>query len=237
MSERVLLVEDDDRLAELLSDEISELGFRPERAADGKRGLEMASSGAYCLILLDIQLPLLSGLEVCRQVRQQGVMTPILVVSSKSTELDKVLLLELGADDYIVKPFSTAELKARIKALLRRSALSSQTGAPEETVFTFEDLTIDIEKRRVVRGGTVVELTAREFDILSLLILRPGRPYTKEEIVDDIYGEQGAGYASSVPNHINRIRNKIEDDAQDPRFVLTVRGVGYCFTDGSGETD
>ncbi|MCB0324084.1 MAG: response regulator transcription factor, partial [Bdellovibrionales bacterium] len=184
-------------------------------------------------IILDIMLPKLGGLEVCRRIRKNNEAVPIVVISCLSDELDKVLLLELGADDYITKPFRLAEVKARIKAVLRRSV----RGVPEEPAkaprLHYGELEIDFERRWVKKQGVEISLTAREFDILALLAASPGRVFSREDIVEEIYGSSVSGYEASVPNHINRIRKKLGDNLDTPEYIRTVRSIGYAFIEPS----
>ena len=228
---KALLIEDDDSICKLLEPEIRALGYIPVRAEDGQSGLELALEEDFEFILLDLQLPSLSGTDICKQIREKKN-TPILMLTYKSDEVSKVLLLELGADDYITKPFSTPELMARIRAVLRRQSRLSNL---EVKSIKLGELLIDIEKRVVHKAGSPIELTAREFDLLALMASQPGRPFTRDELNSDFYGTSVSGYERSVTNHISRIRSKLESDPERPIYLKTARGVGYYLADP--ETD
>ena len=225
----ILLVEDEPDIADLLSLHLGDLGYRIDVVADGALALQKALAESYALIILDLMLPGMDGLEVCKQLRASERPTPILMLTAKSEEVDKVLGLELGADDYVTKPFSIRELIARIRALLRRVELDQ----PEEEVaeVVVGDLRIEPSKRKVRMAGEVVELTAKEFDLLSLFAQHPGRAFSRQELLDKVWGYQYAGYSHTVNSHINRLRSKIEPDPASPRYVQTVWGVGYRFTE------
>ena len=229
---RVLIVEDDVKIADLVEIHLTDLDCALDRAEDGQSGLDMALSQLYDLIILDIMLPKLDGLEVCKKVRAKEVHTPILMLTSKSEELDKVLGLELGADDYLTKPFSIREFIARVKAIFRRVELqsvarSNGVSAPVK----IGDLAIDFEKRRVTLKGARIELTAKEFDLLALFAQKPGRAFNRNELLDKVWGYQFAGYEHTVNSHINRLRAKIENDPANPVYITTVWGVGYRFVE------
>jgi len=184
------------------------------------------------LIILDLMLPGVDGIEICRQVRSQKNYTPILMLTSRSEEFDKVLGLEVGADDYLTKPFSVRELKARVKAIFRRiSALSEDLKGMGTKRMTFRDLTIDLEKRTTECRGEQVSLTAKEFDLLSLFARNPGRAYSRQALLDAVWGYQFDGYDHTVNSHINRLRAKIEQHPAAPEYILTVWGVGYKFAE------
>ncbi|MEM1043629.1 MAG: response regulator transcription factor [Bacteroidota bacterium] len=225
----ILLVEDEPDIADLLTLHLGDLGYRVDAVADGALGLQKALAEPYALIILDLMLPGMNGLEVCKAIRASQRTTPILMLTSKSEEVDKVLGLELGADDYVTKPFSIRELIARVRALLRRVEL----GQPEEEVgeLALGDLLIEVSKRKVRLGGEPVELTAKEFDLLALFAQHPGRAYSRQELLDKVWGYQYAGYSHTVNSHINRLRSKIEPDPANPRYVQTVWGVGYRFAE------
>ncbi len=225
----ILLVEDEPDIADLLSLHLGDLGYRVDAVADGALGLQKALAEAYALVILDLMLPGMNGVEVCKQLRTHGRAMPILMLTSKSEEVDKVLGLELGADDYVTKPFSIRELIARVRALLRRVELDQ----PEEEVgdLAFGELLIEPSKRKVHLGGEPVELTAKEFDLLALFAQHPGRAFSRQELLDKVWGYQYAGYSHTVNSHINRLRSKIEPDPATPRYVQTVWGVGYRFTE------
>lgn len=225
----ILLVEDEPDLADLVRIHLSDLGYRVDAVADGALGLQRALAQPYALIILDVMLPGLDGLEVCRQLRASQRATPILMLTAKSEEVDKILGLELGADDYVTKPFSIRELVARVRALLRRVELDQPEAAPAE--LAFGDLVIQPLKRKVQVAGEPVELTAKEFDLLHLFAQHPGRAFSRQELLDKVWGYQYAGYSHTVNSHINRLRSKIEPDPATPRYVQTVWGVGYRFAE------
>lgn len=228
MSKKALIIEDNDELIEVLSEPLRQLNFTIiDRAADGLNGVSMATEDDYTLIILDILLPELDGIEVCKRIREKNQNVPILVLSALADEVNVALLLELGADDYIVKPFRELEFKARIKTILRRRSL--QDG--EQEIIVFGDLKIDLVRRKVERGGEAIDLTAREFALLALLASNPGKPFTRDDLNRELYGHPVSGYEHSVTSHVNRIRTKLEPEAGEPKYILTVRGVGYCFAE------
>ncbi len=226
MAGTALLIEDDDHIVELLKEPLAELGVEIAHAADGKTGLERALSEKFSFILLDLMLPEVEGAEICKQIRQQDNGVPIIVLSAITDELNTALLLELGADDYIAKPFRKLELKARIKSVLRR--VNPPTESSEQ--IEIGELKIDNTRRIVTISDKVVELTAREFDLLTLLASHPGRPFTRDQLNEHLYGYEAGVYDHSISCHVNRIRSKIEPDTQKPTYLLTKRGVGYYFT-------
>ncbi len=229
----VLIVEDDQKIAELVEIHLNDMGYELDHATDGESGLALALQHDYALIILDLMLPKLDGMEVCKQIRAEKKYTPILMLTAKSEELDKVLGLELGADDYLTKPFSIRELIARIKAIFRRVEVDKQEPEFSEKVKSFElgDLKINLEKRRVFLEGEPLELTAKEFELLALFAQNPGRTYSRQELLDIVWGYQFIGYEHTVNSHINRLRNKIEEDTSNPTYVQTVWGVGYRFAE------
>ena len=233
MDKQILMIEDDPEIADLVELHLADLGFRTERASDGETGLRTALEGNHELVILDVMLPRMDGLEVCRQLREKKKGLPILMLTAKSEEVDTVLGLELGADDYITKPFSIRELMARVKAIVRRvNALKAEeaSGAGQRRI-EHERLTIDIEMRRVILSGNEVDLTAKEFDLLTFLASHPGRPYSREQLLNLVWGYTFTGYEHTVNSHINRLRAKIEADPSHPAFIITVWGVGYRFAD------
>ena len=227
---RVLVVEDDPDIVRLLAILLGDLPCHLDVAADGARAVELASDGNYDAIVLDISLPILDGLAVCRTIRDQQVFTPILMLTARGTELDRVAGLDGGADDYMSKPFSIPELQARMKALLRR-AKDYVAPVPDRSVLTFGELAIAVDRRQVTLDDAVVDLTAKEFDLLVWFARHPGRVFTREQLLDAVWGYSHAGYGHTVNSHINRLRAKIERDPGLPTFVLTVWSVGYKFRD------
>jgi DNA-binding response OmpR family regulator len=224
---KILVIEDEKDIAELIRLHLEDLGFRVIVARDGNTGLMRAASESWDLIVLDLRLPGFDGLEICRRIRQESPTTPVMMVTSKSSELDRVVGLEVGADDYVTKPFSILELMARVKAILRRSELRER--APREDLKTVEIgcVVIDAARRCVDVRGARIELTAREFDLLLHFARNPGRVFRRTELLDSIWGYGHDGYEHTVNSHINRLRSKIEIDPRRPELVVTVRGVGY----------
>ena len=230
---KILIIEDDPNIGDVIEIHVKDLGYALERAMDGKTGLKKALAKDYPLIILDLMLPEMDGLEVCRRIREEKKFTPILMLTAKSFEVDKVLGLELGADDYITKPFSVRELIARMKAIFRRVEAEQEKNQlqAEKTRLDFGELNIDLTKHKVTVAGKVVELTAKEFDLLTLFAKNPGRIYKRENLLDLVWGYQYSGYDHTVNSHINRLRNKIERDPANPRFIKTLWGVGYRFSE------
>lgn len=231
MSRAVLVVEDHQNIARLVKLHVEDLGCAVDLAFDGAVGLEQAQEKAYAAIILDLMLPGLSGLEVCRRLRAAGNFVPILMLTAKDGEADRVLGLEIGADDYLAKPFSVAELQARVKALMRRAERYGRGRRVEVEVLRFGALEIDAAKRRVAVSGREVALTATEFELLLLLAQSPGRVYTRAQLLDRVWSYDYAGYEHTVKSHINRLRSKLENDPAQPRYILTVWGSGYKFTE------
>ena len=233
MTQRVLIIEDDKDIIDLIEIHLKDLGYELDKAFNGESGLEKALSGEFNLIILDLMLPKLEGLEVCKRIREKNKALPILMLTSKSEELDKILGLEIGADDYITKPFSIRELIARVKANLRSiEAIKDEINkAGELNELCFDQLSIDMEKRKVLLGGKKVELTAKEFDLLSYFALHPGKNFTREQLLNTVWGYQFSGYDHTVNSHINRLRSKIEKNPAEPRYIKTVWGVGYRFVE------
>jgi DNA-binding response OmpR family regulator len=229
----VLVVEDDKSISDLLEIHLKDLLCDVASVYDGKEGLDKALSGGYDLIVLDLMLPNLGGIEICKEVRRKEIYTPILMLTSKSEEFDKVLGLEVGADDYLTKPFSIREFIARVKAIFRRvDAIQKDTESEQD--INFGELTIDIAKRKVLLSGERIELTPKEFDLLYLLASHPGRTYTREQLLSMLWGYQYNGYEHTVNSHINRLRSKIENDLSNPNYILTSWGVGYRFNEEEG---
>ncbi len=228
--EKVLIIEDDQDIANLISIHLSDLEFDVDKSFDGKDGLIKALNNEYRIIILDIRLPGLDGLEVCKRLRSEKKHTPILMVTSKSEEIDKIIGLELGADDYITKPFSIRELMARVKALVRRSEMVQQAlPADENLEIRMEGMYINVSLRIVEVHGKRVELSPKEFDLLVLFASNPGRTYTRVQLLELVWGYQFEGYEHTVNSHINRLRSKIETNLNNPDFILTTWGVGYKF--------
>jgi len=236
MTRKILVIEDNQDLARLLELHLRDLFYEVDLAFDGEAGFSKIESQFYDLVLLDLMLPGLDGLEICRRIRAKPAYTPILILTSKSTELDRVLGLEMGADDYVTKPFSIRELMARVKAILRRvDELKSDRPESKPATVRAADLIIDPEKRSVSLKGKPVDLTAKEFDLLLHFARNPAKVYTRSQLLDLVWGYGHDGYEHTVNSHINRLRAKIEKDPAHPVYILTVWGVGYKFADSGND--
>jgi DNA-binding response OmpR family regulator len=232
MSRRILVIEDNKDLAHLLEIHLKDLSYQVDLTFDGDNGIAKAEAEQYDLIILDLMLPGLDGLEICRRLRSKPRYTPILMLTSKSSELDRVLGLEMGADDYVTKPFSIRELMARVKAIFRRiDQLRTDEEAGERIIIHAGDMTIDLEKRKVSLKGKPIDFTAKEFDLLVHFAKHPGRVYRRSQLLDEVWGYGHEGYEHTVNSHINRLRAKIEENPARPRHILTVWGVGYKFAE------
>lgn len=230
MLDSLLIVEDERDLADLVALHLSDLARKIRICSDGLSALAQVTREAPGLVILDLGLPGLDGLEICRRLRAGGHHVPILILTARGTDAERVLGLELGADDYLVKPFNVLELVARAKALIRR-AEGFALGAARE--LSAGGLVLQPESRRVLLDGTELTLTAKEFDLLAHFMRHPGRVYTREQLLDAVWGGAHDGYAHTVNSHINRLRAKIEADPSAPRRLLTVWGVGYKFVDAA----
>lgn len=232
LMKRVLIIEDDPHIVDLIEIHLNDLGCSLVRASDGLRGLAAAEGSTFDLIILDLMLPHIDGLEVCRRLRMQQINTPILMLTAKSEEIDKVLGLETGADDYLTKPFSVRELIARVKAIFRRSNLAQQKKQKEPpSILNFGDLVIDLEKRKVTIQKKRVELSPKEFELLALMAAHPGKSYDRQRLLTLVWGYDFNGFEHTVNSHINRLRRKIEPQADQPRYILTTWGIGYRFNE------
>lgn len=233
MTRRILIIEDDPDIARLVELHLRDSDYEVHLASTGHAGLEEMALRTYDLVILDLMLPGADGLEICRLLRAGPRYTPILMLTAKSAEIDRVLGLEVGADDYLTKPFSIRELVARVKALFRRveAVLRGQNSAGNQKSILAGDLAIDMEKRSVIIRGKAADLTAKEFDLLLQFARHPGRVYTRAQLLDLVWGYAHDGYEHTVNSHINRLRAKIEKDPARPHFVRTVWGVGYKFAE------
>jgi DNA-binding response OmpR family regulator len=226
--ERILIVEDDPNILRGLDLNLAMEGYKVRTAADGEEGLRIARTERPDLLIVDVMLPRLGGLELVRELRKEDPDMPILILSAKGQEADKVAGLALGADDYVVKPFGLKELLARIGAALRRRRATGATG-PARQVKRFGMVEIDLGERRVTVGGEAANLTAREFDLLAFFVAHPGRVYSREQLTRAVWGSLYIGTERTVDNFVARLRARIGDDAEKPRWLETVRGVGYRF--------
>ncbi len=227
---RILVVEDDPDISQLLEINLKDIAFQVDVVNNGVDGLNRASNHDYQLIVLDLMLPGMDGLELCRRLRSQSVNIPVLMLTARSSELDRVLGLELGADDYLTKPFSIKELQARVKAILRRVELSAkQLASNPDEIIEVQSMLIDVSGRNVYIDHHPVELTAKEFDLLLYFARNPGRVYSRGQLLDHVWGYSHSGYEHTVNSHINRLRKKIEKNPEQSQYIETVWGVGYRF--------
>ena len=232
---RVLVVEDEHDIARLLRLHLEDLGCEVDTCHEGHTGLARALDGtAWSLIVLDLRLPGLDGMEICRRVRASSTYTPILMLTARASELDRVLGLETGADDYLTKPFSVIEFAARVKAILRRVEQLARRSPVQPRMLREADLEIDLDRRLAKRAGSVLDLTTKEFDLLAHLIQHPARVYTRAQLLDQVWGTTHDALEHTVNSSINRLRAKIEPDPARPRYIVTVWGVGYRFSPATG---
>ena len=227
MGRRVLVVDDEKLIVKGIRFSLEQDGMEVDCAYDGEEALKLARENAYDMILLDVMLPKHDGFEVCQQIREFSDV-PIVMLTARSDDMDKILGLEYGADDYITKPFNILEVKARIKAIMRRVSKSNQSKVNDKIIVK-DDMTIDCESRRVVIGKKEVNLTAKEFDLLELLAMNPNKVYSRENLLNIVWGYEYPGDARTVDVHIRRLREKIETNPSDPKYVYTKWGVGYYF--------
>ena len=230
---RILLVDDEQPIQTLLSFPLQRDGYEVVQAADGAEALARYAEQIFDLVVLDVMLPRMDGLEVCRRLRAKGETVPIIMLTAKSEEIDKVLGLELGADDYITKPFSMREFRSRVKAALRRSGMA-RTDTDDERPIDVRGLRIDPGKRTVARNGDVVPTTYVEFEILAALARSPGRVFTRDMLLARVWGDSAYRDPRTIDVHIRHLREKIEADPKEPEYLFTVRGVGYRFRDEDG---
>ncbi len=227
---RILLVDDEQPIQTLLSFPLQRDGYEVVHASDGREALARFSEQTFDLVVLDVMLPRMDGLEVCRRLRAKGERVPIIMLSAKSEEIDKVLGLELGADDYITKPFSMREFRSRVKAALRRAGMARNDGEGEAPVEA-AGLRIDPAKRTVQLRGDMVQTTFVEFEILSAMARSPGRVFTRDMLLARVWGDSAYRDPRTIDVHIRHLREKLETDPKEPEFIFTVRGVGYRFRD------
>ncbi len=225
------MIEDDVSIVELVAIHLKDICCELTKAHSGIEGLNLATKNKYDMIILDVMLPGMDGIEICRRLRADKIFTPILMLTARSEEIDKIIGLETGADDYLTKPFSIREFIARVKAILRRTEMVNTENEVLEEVFECSGLMIDPIKRKVTLEGVKVELTPKEFDLLYLFMSNPGKSYSRENVLNLVWGYEFSGYEHTVNSHINRLRTKIEADLATPKYILTTWGVGYRFTD------
>ncbi len=231
MQNKILVIEDNIDIANLVMVNLRGKNMQVDHAADGKNGLVKALTGKYQLVILDLMLPGIDGMDVCRIMRSEKNYTPVLMLTAKTSELDRVLGLEVGADDYLTKPFSVPELVARVNAILRRSEQYQDLAKKDiSEKLQFGELCVDPGTRQVILGDNCIELTAKEFDLLWYFANNPGRVYTRSQLLSSVWGYGHDGYEHTVNSHINRLRAKIERNPAKPLYVITVWGVGYKFS-------
>ncbi|MDN3203242.1 response regulator transcription factor [Algoriphagus sediminis] len=228
---KVLVIEDDPDISELVRIHLSDLDYQVKVKNNGREGFETANTQDFELIVMDIMLPEMDGVAICQRLRALDNYTPILMLTAKSEEIDKIIGLESGADDYLTKPFKIRELIARVKAIMRRQDVYRASAKAKSKTLQFEELEVSESMRKVILDGKRVELTPKEFDLLLLMAKSPGRSYSRAELLELIWGYDFSGYEHTVNAHINRLRSKIEDDPNHPKFILTTWGVGYRFND------
>ncbi|MDP1811561.1 MAG: response regulator transcription factor [Sediminibacterium sp.] len=229
---KVLVIEDDKNIIELLAIHLADLSCEVTTAENGKDALEIAMQNDFDLIILDLMLPGLNGMEICRRIRQKDHSTPIMILSAKSEEIDKVLGLETGADDYMTKPFSIREFIARVKVIFRRSEeAGSDTDRITKALLKFGELKIDVDKRKVTLNNIRIDLSPKEFELITLLASNPGKSYSRKRLLNLVWSYDFEGYEHTVNSHINRLRGKIEKDISNPKYILTTWGVGYRFNE------
>lgn len=225
--EKIIIIEDEESILMALEDNLKLEGYAVSSALDGEMGLSKVMENNYDLIILDIMLPKMNGFDVCKRIRQDGISTPILMLTAKSQEIDKVLGLELGADDYVTKPFSPRELLARVKALLRRAKPQNQG----KELFSFGNIEIDFKKYEIKKKGKQIYLTALEFALLHFIIKQNGEVVSRDAILDEVWGDEVFVQPRTVDKHIAELRKKIEDNPANPRFIVGVRSIGYKFAE------
>jgi DNA-binding response OmpR family regulator len=219
----ILVIDDDEAIRQVIGVMLENEGFRSIMAADGKTGLQEAFASRPGLIIVDLRMPGLSGVDVCKAIRSAGMQTPLIVLSAVGDEIDKVLLLEIGADDYVVKPFGTRELLARIRAVLRR------TNPETNPIISFSDVEVDLERHSVRRKGEEIKLTRAEFKLLAFFLQNPDRPLTRDVLLNSVWGYEAFPNTRTVDAHVVRLRQKLEPESETPRHFVTMHGVGYRF--------
>ncbi|OJY92171.1 MAG: DNA-binding response regulator [Sphingobacteriales bacterium 40-81] len=231
-SKTVLIVEDDVNIIDLLTIHLKDLGCNVMIATNGQKGLVAALEGNIDLVILDIMLPGLSGMEVCRKIRQYDRRIPIMMLTARSEEIDKVMGLETGADDYLTKPFSIREFIARVKVIFRRKEDTIQAkDVQAPLIIKYAGLEIDMDKRKITLDNARIDLSPKEFELISLLASNPGKSYSRKQLLNLVWGYDFEGYEHTVNSHINRLRGKVEKDISNPQYILTTWGVGYRFNE------
>jgi len=230
MNENILLIEDEQELCMTLGDRLRAEGYIVDFASDGRKGLEKATQLPFDLIILDIMLPLYSGLDVCVEIRRAGMDTPVLLLTARSQTVDKVVGLKLGANDYVTKPFDTLELMARIEVQLRRGRIKPEmTGSSRSDHHSFGEIIVDLRRSHVTRNGETVYLTAREFQLLCYFLEHPRETLSRDELLREVWGHRGRTFTRTVDVHVASLRQKLEPDSKKPELILTIPGIGYRF--------
>ena len=230
MSKTILIVEDEKNIVDILNFNLVKEGYSTMEAYDGQSGLQLALEQDPDLILLDLMLPKMNGFDVCRSLREQGRTTPVIMLTAREEEADKVMGLELGADDYITKPFSVRELMARVKANIRRSDMAAPAAVVKEGDLNFGRIVINTDRLTVAKDGTLLDLTQREYELITFLASNPGQVYSREALMEHVWNYDGyVGDVRAVDVAVRRLREKVEDDAANPKFIITRRGLGYLF--------
>lgn len=227
---KILIVDDEKLLVKGIKYNLEQDGYECEAAYDGEEAVNMAQQTNYDLIILDLMLPVVDGLEACQKIREFSSV-PIMMLTAKSDDMDKILGLEYGADDYLTKPFNVLELKARVKAILRRSAITKKAAAAQEEPQKESAVVINYDLRRAAVDGRIIELTSKEFDLLVLFTKNPNKVYSRDELLNIVWGYEYAGDVRTVDVHVKRLRNKIESDPANPKYLHTKWGVGYYFSE------
>ena len=228
---KILVVDDEKMIVKGIRFSLLQEGWEVDAAYDGEEGLEMAKKTSYDMVLLDLMLPKMDGMEVCRQIREFSTM-PIIMLTAKGDDMDKIMGLEYGADDYITKPFNILEVKARMKAIMRRSRpAKEENGSSDSRIVIAGDLRLDVENERVFVNSKEINVTAKEFDVLNLLVSNPNKVYSRDKLLELIWGKDYPGDARTVDVHIRRLREKIEENPGNPKYVQTKWGVGYFYRD------
>ena len=223
----ILIIEDDVNIANLIAIHLNDISVKTTIKSNGWEGLDEAFANKYDLLILDVMLPGINGLEICRQIRNKQSQLPILMLTAKAEEEDKIVGLEIGADDYLTKPFSTGELLARVRAILRRAGRETKQLEQNLLKITRGDLELDLEQNTAYRAGKILDLTVKEFALLGIFMKNPNKSFTRATLLDEVWGESFEGLEHTVNSHINRLRAKIEIDPADPQYILTAWGVGY----------
>ena len=228
---KILIVEDDPAIQMALEDDFTYEGYHVDTAANGRMALDKGMDQSYDIILLDVMLPEMSGFDICKTLRTRNITTPIIMLTAKGQEIDKVLGLEFGADDYVTKPYSSRELHARVKAQLRRSSEWSKAIGPSSGTFSFGSMELNFDAHELYRSGVRVDLTPYEFDILKFLITHRGKVMSRNDLLDHVWGEDVIVSPRTIDTHVGNLRKKIEEDVAQPRWIKSVRGTGYIFPD------